>query len=178
MFCMQCGKEINETAKFCYSCGAGQEIDESDIAPSISDSAPIQERVPVNVEPKSQGRNWMLVLMVFGIFMVLIIANADKLKFLDKDQQALEEFKQSTEGQALFACVGANGLINWRIFKSDTTEQNVRVIEAKLSKRQEKFEIQYLYNLETKVKEIAFMSKDGKPQSKFLGALEFGTFCI
>ena len=73
MFCMQCGKEINETAKFCYSCGAGQEIDESDIAPSVSDSAPIQERVPVNVEPKSQGRNWMLVLMVFGIFVGICV---------------------------------------------------------------------------------------------------------
>jgi hypothetical protein len=179
---MQCGKEINETAKFCYSCGAGQEIDENDLPPldliSESRTASMQERVPVADEPKYQVENWKVVLMFFGILMVLIIANTDILKFLDEDQQALKEFEKSTEGQALFTCVGANGSINWRIFKPDNTEPNVRVIEAKLSKRQEKFEIQYFYNLETKVKEIAFMSKDGNPQSKFLGALEFGIFCM
>ncbi len=182
MFCMQCGKEINVTAKYCSSCGASQETDKDDLPAleqdSLSDSASMQEGYSVAVETKSLGGNWLLILIVFGIFVVLLITNADKLKLLDKDQQALKEFQQSTEGQVLYNCVGANGSINWEIFKSDKTEPNVRVIEAKLSKRQKKFKIQYFYNLETKVKEIAFMSKDGKSKSKFLGALEFSTFCM
>lgn len=182
MFCMQCGKEVNETANYCYSCGAGQKINENDLPPldliNESISLSMQGIVTVNDEPKYQVENWQVILMFFGILMLLIIANTDILMFFDRDQQALKEFEKSTEGQELFTCVGVNGSIKWSIFKPDNTKPNVRVIEAKLSKHQEKFEIQYLYNLETKVKEIAFMSKDGKPQSKFLGALEFGTFCM
>lgn len=183
MYCMQCGQEISETAKFCQSCGASQEVSEAD--EPISAKKPVNEVLPETTtneqhipKAKGEGGNLLLKMVVFSILVVLLVTNFDKLKLIDSDHKALADFKNSVDGQSLYKCVGANGGIEWEIFKSDNTGVDVRVIQAHLSKGSEKFEIQFFYNLETKVAEVAFMSKDGEPKSKFKGALEFTSFCM
>jgi hypothetical protein len=172
---MQCGEKINDTAKFCHVCGASQVIPEANEAQQVSSNLVSATEKIVENKTKNFGFLWLIII---AIFVLVAIANADKFKLINPEQNALEDFKQSTEAQYINNCVGANGEVNWSIFSSEKAEKNVRVVEAQLSKKDKKFTIQYLYNLDTKVKEVSYMSNDDKPKSKFEGALEFSSFCL
>ena len=96
-----------------------------------------------------------------------------------KDHSALEEFKRSTAAQEVNQCVGANGSVEWSIFQPvDNKNPDVRVIQAVLAKSDEKYQIQWFYNLSTKVSELAFAGKPGEKTSPLRMGLDLGVFCL
>jgi hypothetical protein len=96
-----------------------------------------------------------------------------------KENSALEDFKNSAAAKEISQCVGANGSVEWKIFQP-TNNQNteVRVIEATLTKGSNKFEMQWLYNLSTKVSELAYAGKQGEKTSQIMMGLQLGLFCM
>lgn len=96
-----------------------------------------------------------------------------------KENSALEEFKKSSAAQEVNQCVGANGSVAWDIFQpTDNKNPEVRVIQATLTKGANKLEMQWLYNLTTKISELAFAGKPGEKTSRLMMGMELGIFCM
>jgi hypothetical protein len=72
-FCSECGKEVNETSKFCQECGAPTQPDES-ILPAAAALAPqmTSSTVPHHLMPRSRAR--ILVPIGVGVAGLLIAA--------------------------------------------------------------------------------------------------------
>jgi len=110
---------------------------------------------------------------------ILGVALSVGLVGCSKENTALEKFKSSIEGQYLSQCVGSAGTIAWKIFTpTEQANKGVRVVEAKLQKNEKFFTVQYLYNIETDISEINFVSNDGKPKNLSIGIREIAVFCI
>ena len=116
------------------------------------------------------------------IFGIVALINVIFLSGCSREEVALKEFKISQAGSEIAKCAGATGSLEWKIFTSpDQKNPNVRVIEANLTKgngKQKTLTIQWLYNLETKISELVYASKDGKKTNHFSMALEVASFCI
>ena len=96
-----------------------------------------------------------------------------------KEKTALDEFKKSKAGEEVSQCVGAYGSVEWKIFKSEqVSNPDVRVIQATLKKGSDVFEIQWAYNLSTKISELMFAGKPGEKTSMFMMALNLASFCM
>jgi len=99
-----------------------------------------------------------------------------------RENSALNDFKKSQEGTEMAKCAGAAGGVEWKIFSNPNQKNsNVRVIEADITKgngQQKTLTIQWLYNLETKVSELAYASTDGKQTSRLMMNLEVASFCM
>lgn len=96
-----------------------------------------------------------------------------------KEKTALDEFKKSKAGEEVSECVGAYGRVDWQIFKSErVSNPDVRVIQATLKKGDSAFEIQWAYNLNTKISELMYAGRPGEKTSMFLMALDLASFCL
>ena len=110
---------------------------------------------------------------LFLIFSTLLLIGCGR------DHAALEEFKNSTAAQEVNKCVGANGSVEWSIFQPvGNKNSDVRVIQAVLAKSDEKYQIQWFYNLNTKVSELAFAGKPGEKTSPLRMGLDLAVFCL
>jgi hypothetical protein len=121
----------------------------------------------------------MKLIYIFGI---IALINVILLSGCTREEMALKEFKTSQAGSEMAKCVGATGDMEWKIFtSSDQKNPNVRVIEANLTKgngKQKTLTIQWLYNLETKISELVYASKDGKKTNRLSMGLEVASFCM
>ena len=99
-----------------------------------------------------------------------------------RENSALNDFKKSQAGIEMANCAGAAGGVEWKIFSNPNQKNpNVRVIEADITKgdgQKKTLTIQWLYNLETKVSELAYASTDGKQTSRLMMSLEVASFCM
>ncbi len=113
------------------------------------------------------------------IGITIFIAVSLILSGCSKENSALEEFKKSSVAKEVNQCVGANGSVAWEIFQpTDNKNPEVRVIQATLTKGINKFEMQWLYNLNTKISELAFAGKPGEKTSRLMMGMELGIFCM
>ena len=117
----------------------------------------------------------MKTLLCISVWIACVLL----LSGCSKENSALEDFKKSSAAKEISQCVGANGSVDWKIFQP-TNNQNteVRVIEATLTKGSNKFEMQWLYNLSTKVSELAYAGKQGEKTSQIMMGLQLGLFCM
>lgn len=114
------------------------------------------------------------MLRIFVFISVSFVISA-----CSNEQLALKEFKKSNEVAEITKCLGANGNIAWSIFKTDrTSNPDVRVIEAKMSKGDEKFTMQWYYNINTNIAEFAYAGKNGEQTSRIRALLDFSSFCM
>jgi len=111
-----------------------------------------------------------------AFFVAVILALAG----CSKEDSALHDFKNSSAGQEVSKCVGANGSINWKIFKPTSfSNPDVRVINADLEKGGNTFQLQWIYNLNTKISEVSFLGKPGeKSTNRAFSVSDFGFFCL
>ena len=111
-----------------------------------------------------------------AFFVAVILALAG----CSKEDSALHDFKNSSAGQEVSKCVGANGSINWKIFKSTSfSNPDVRVINADLEKGGNTFQLQWIYNLNTKISEVSFLGKPGeKSTNRAFSVSDFGFFVL
>lgn len=177
MFCSECGKQVTDDAKFCGECGTEQADSIDGLNRLKQAELPSSQNThQINVNKKNSVK---IFIFIFGaiLFGLYLLKRGNVPQLLDKEQAALKEFKKSS-GQELDQCVGANGATDWSIFKTKDSKENVRVIEAKMKKGEKNFTVQYLYNLDTKVFEISYMSNNDKPKSKLIGVVELGIFCM
>jgi hypothetical protein len=108
---------------------------------------------------------------------ILIVFLLVFLTGCSQEQQALDKFKKDG-GSELSQCVGATGSIKWKIFKSTKHPDNVRVIQADLSKKGKTATLQWLYNLDTDVSELSYADIGGEKQSLFSIGILLPLFCL
>jgi TonB family protein len=114
----------------------------------------------------------MLRLILISVFVLFLSA-------CSQEQSALSEFKNSNEAAEMNKCVGARGNIDWSIFKTESTSNpDVRIIQAEMTKGDEKFTRQWIYNIKTNVSEFAYAGKTDKQSNLLITALDFSLFCM
>jgi hypothetical protein len=87
----------------------------------------------------------MKTLSILLIFLTISLTACDELShlFSTKEQQALENFKNSKIGQEINQCAGVKGVVEWDIFKEpDSDNPNIRVIQASISKNKKHIDVQ------------------------------------
>lgn len=95
------------------------------------------------------------------------------------ENAALEDFKKTSSAAEVNQCIGVSGSVNWQIFKpSDFENNDIRVIQATLIKGNETFEMQWLYNLNSKISELQFAGKPGEKVNRLMMGLGLGMFCL
>ena len=114
----------------------------------------------------------MLRLILISVLVLFVSA-------CSQEQSALNEFKKSNEAAEMNKCVGARGNIEWSIFKTESTSNpDVRIIQAEMTKGDEKFTRQWFYNIKTNVSEFAYAGKSDKQNNLLITALDFSLFCM
>jgi len=114
----------------------------------------------------------MLRLTLISVLVLFVSA-------CSQEQSALNEFKKSNEAAEMNKCVGARGNIEWSIFKTESTSNpDVRIIQAEMTKGDEKFTRQWFYNIKTNVSEFAYAGKSDKQNNLLITALDFSLFCM
>ena len=182
MFCSECGKLVADNAKFCGECGAVQASvapvqpsrSQNNIHNAEADKNEYARQAAQNYSAgavvKTPKKNYLLIIVVVVIVLLIRI-------FGGKGDAALDEFKKTAAGVDMYNCVGAAGVIDWSSYSSKEYADNIRVIGAKMKKGDKSFEVQYLYNVDTKVFELLYLSDNGKPTSKLEGSLQLAAFC-
>lgn len=184
MFCSECGASVSDDAKFCGECGAVQ-----------ADTAPVQLSRSQNNTHNLESKKNVHARQVAHYYSAGAVVKTPKQKYLPwaliagavslglyllkggNGDEALDEFKKTASGVEMYNCVGVAGTIDWSAYSSKEYADNVRVIEAKMKKGDKSFEVQYLYNVDTKVIELLYLSDNGKPTSKLEGSLQLAAFC-
>ena len=118
-------------------------------------------------------------MKIINLCTILFLSLILILSGCSKESSALEEFKKSSVAQEINQCVGVNGSVAWKMFQPlDNNNPDVRVIEALLTKGSNNFEMQWLYNLNSKISELAFAGKSGEKTNRLMMGMQLGIFCM
>ena|GEM_PF-1794677 len=118
--------------------------------------------------------------LVTSFLVFLICAFVSACDYLSSDAQVLNEFRESTPfAKEVGQCVGATGNVEWRVFQPPGNKNpKLKVIEATLTKGEDRLNIQWFYNLETKVSEMAYAVKPGEATNRLFMVMNIGLFCV
>lgn len=72
MFCKNCGKEVNENAKFCKYCGF---VLEKNNNKENEDDIQHKEKMPIQIKPEKESRTIKAFLIFFAIVFIVIIVS-------------------------------------------------------------------------------------------------------
>lgn len=118
--------------------------------------------------------------LITSFLVFLICAFVSACDFLSPDARVLNEFKEATPfAKEIGQCVGATGNVEWRVFQPPGNKNpKLKVIEAALTKGEDRFNIQWFYNLETKISEMAYAGKPGEETNRLFMVMNIGLFCV
>ena len=118
--------------------------------------------------------------LVTSFLVFLICAFVSACDYLSSDAQVLNEFRESTPfAKEVGQCVGATGNVEWRVVQPPGNKNpKLKVIEATLTKGEDRLNIQWFYNLETKISEMAYAGKPGEATNRLFMVMNIGLFCV
>ncbi len=116
------------------------------------------------------------------ILILLLFLPIQSFAITIAEDNALTKF-ESSENNSMFAkCVGIDGDVQWTIGETyGYKNKNVRLVQAKLTKNNKQFIVQYVYNLKTGLEEEIFHGPADFPSGKKIATSEalesFKKFC-